>query len=203
LRERVEVARVLVGEPIEMSAWSHHKTKMPLPGLFLSGEPKTEGGAPGQYFVALDLVGRADASQVSIYKRIASLLDAGIGALLQRRTWRQTQYVAAHEEFMRSNEHVVAEAALHEQWCEELLPDLSEADPEEAVLSLEAEAVAFDAVLSAKRETPGVKKSASFTYRGDLADLGRRSAAYSAVRREIREEQRRRAAGTAVVTSPD
>ncbi|OZE87861.1 hypothetical protein CH305_01515 [Rhodococcus sp. 15-649-2-2] len=189
LKPRVEVVRILQGTPVPGSAWNLHKTKLPLPGL--AGMGLTEGN---EFYAALDLAGRVPSAKLEVFSRKACLSESGIAALLQRRTWRQTQYVAEHESFMLSNAHVFIEAELHEEWCDELLGELPASVDGERLRSaqlLAEEAVAFDEVLSRPRELAGRKKR-THTCREDLQNISNRSAARTIVRRETKETRKAR-----------
>lgn len=95
-----------------------------------------------------------------------------------------------------SNEHVMQEAELQEEWNESLIPELVEmikSAPLAAIDALEREAHAFSDLLDQQRELPhSGKKAKTHTYRGDLLKVGTRSTARVDIRRAMREERKRR-----------
>ena len=197
LRSRIEVVRVLIGKPVEPTGWGQYKTRLPLPGLE-TDDDETE------YYAALDLSGRIESSVIDLFARLACLSEAGIAALLQRRTWRQTQYVAEHEAFLVSNEHVFLEAELHENWCDYLVGDLPRDDELDRIESrqiLEREALAFDEVLSRSRPLEGKKKK-SHSCREDLVTISARSTAKQLVKRDMAAERKRRQEEESVTVPP-
>lgn len=169
LRSHLQLARVIEGEPIPLSAWDGHYGVMPLPLLQVTDERMQRG--------VFELAGRVPSAVLSAKSRIACLERQGILLLMQRLAFSSTRVVIDLPTLHESIAHVLEEADLLEDWTRARLETVPDGD--DPLLTIWAEEEAFEGVISAEVD--------GRTYRDRLRDPAERPG----VRRTVREALRR------------
>lgn len=137
----------------------------------------------GFYLADLEETGRVGTDNLAYNRRIACLSDYGLLLMLQRLVFAYTREIVDTATLMKVTKHVLEEAALLEEWNEQVIPTT---DGPAVLERLLLEGAEFDRLLS---RVVSDGSGRSYTLREDLRDPSRRPAVRRAVVAAIRERK--------------